>query len=88
MTQHLYLKLRLDPTPEQSVTLNKHFGCRRFVYNYYLSEKLNFYETRVKSVKHLSKDQHSVLQGYYTPVNLCVCDNTLVMHESICSKEQ
>ena len=51
MTQHIYLKLRLDPTPEQSVTLNKHFGCRRFVYNYYLNEKLNFYETRVKGIE-------------------------------------
>ena len=51
MTQHIYLKLRLKPTPEQSVTLNKHFGCRRFVYNYYLSEKLNFYETHVKGIE-------------------------------------
>ena len=51
MTQHLFLKLRFKPTPEQSVVLNKHFGCRRFVYNYYLSEKLNFYETRVKGVE-------------------------------------
>ena len=51
MTQHIYLKLRLDPTLEQSVTLNKHFGCRRFVYNYYLSEKLNFYETHVKGIE-------------------------------------
>ena len=51
MTQHLYLKLKLKPTQEQSVTLNKHFGCRRFVYNYYLSEKFNFYETRVKGIE-------------------------------------
>ena len=51
MTQHLYLKLRIQPTLEQSVTLNKHFGCRRFVYNYYLNEKLNFYETRVKGIE-------------------------------------
>ena len=51
MTQHIYLKLKLKPTLEQSVNLNKHFGCRRFVYNYYLNEKLNFYETRVKGVE-------------------------------------
>ena len=51
MTQHLYLKLKLKPTIEQSVTLNKHFGCCRFVYNYYLNERLNFYETRVKGVE-------------------------------------
>ena len=79
MIQHIGLKLHLDPTLEQSVTLNKHFGCRRFVYNYYLSEKLDFYETRVKSVKHLSKDQHSVIQEFETPV---------VIHETSCSKEQ
>ena len=51
MTEHFYLKLRLKPTVEQSIVLNKHFGCRRFVYNYYLNERLNFYETRVKGVE-------------------------------------
>ena len=51
MIKNITLKLRLDPTPEQSVTLNKHFGCRRFVYNYYLNERLNFYETRVKGIE-------------------------------------
>ena len=58
MTQHIYLKLKLKPTLEQSVNLNKHFGCRRFVYNYYLNEKLNFYETRVKGIedKNVRKD--------------------------------
>lgn len=50
MTKNITLKLRIKPTIEQSVTLNKHFGCRRFVYNYYLNEKLNFYETRVKGI--------------------------------------
>ena len=51
MNKNITLKLRLDPTPEQSVTLNKHFGCRRFVYNYYLNERLNFYETCVKGIE-------------------------------------
>ena len=33
---HKAFKFRLVPTPEQEVLLSKHFGCTRFVYNYFL----------------------------------------------------
>ncbi len=29
-------KLRLYPTDEQRISINKTLGCKRFVYNYYL----------------------------------------------------
>jgi putative transposase len=34
----------LLPTKEQQVLLNKHFGCVRFLYNYFLQEKITQYE--------------------------------------------
>jgi len=47
-------KYRLDPTKEQKVLLNKHLGCKRFIYNFFLNkrklaytennEKLNYYD--------------------------------------------
>lgn len=36
-------KFRLLPTKEQEVLLAKHFGCSRFIYNHFLSEKQKHY---------------------------------------------
>jgi putative transposase len=36
-------KFRLLPTKEQEVLLSKHFGCSRFIYNYFLLEKQKHY---------------------------------------------
>ena len=36
---HKAFKFRLLPTKEQEVLLAKHFGCVRFIYNHFLSEK-------------------------------------------------
>ena len=49
MTRHLGYKYRIYPTKEQACTLNQMFGCVRFVYNHYLTErtenpKLNYYD--------------------------------------------
>lgn len=38
-------KYRLQPTKEQEVLLNKHFGCSRFVWNWALGEKMKSYQT-------------------------------------------
>ena len=38
------LKLKLNPTTSQYSQFLKSFGCERFVYNFYLAEKNNFYE--------------------------------------------
>ena len=38
-------KYKLLPNEEQSVLLNKHFGSIRFIYNYFLNERKNEYES-------------------------------------------
>ena len=42
---HKALKVRLYPSEEQRVILNKTFGCCRVVYNERLSEHINYYNT-------------------------------------------
>jgi putative transposase len=37
-------KYQLEPTKEQEVLLNKHFGCSRFVWNWALGEKMKAYQ--------------------------------------------
>ena len=46
-------KYKLLPNQEQTILLNKHFGCARFVYNYYLNERKNEYETNKQSLNYL-----------------------------------
>ncbi len=41
--------LRLYPTDEQRKLINKTIGCTRFVYNYFLDEKINDYKVTGKS---------------------------------------
>lgn len=38
-------KYQLQPTKEQEVLFNKHFGCSRFVWNWALGEKMKAYQT-------------------------------------------
>ena len=42
---HKALKLRIYPSEEQKVILNKTFGCCRVVYNERLAEHINYYNT-------------------------------------------
>ena len=42
MVNYTY-KFRLYPTKEQETKLAKHFGCVRFVYNYFLNRRIKFY---------------------------------------------
>jgi putative transposase len=37
-------KFRLEPTQDQQVLLNKHFGSVRYVYNYFLNQRIEFYK--------------------------------------------
>ena len=37
-------KFRLYPNAEQEVLLSKHFGCSRFVFNYFLNERKEQYK--------------------------------------------
>jgi putative transposase len=42
-------KFRLYPNEEQEILLSKHFGCSRFVYNYFLNERKEQYQKDKKS---------------------------------------
>ena len=42
-------RFALLPTKEEEVLLNKHFGCVRYVYNHFLSERMNQYTESKKS---------------------------------------
>ena len=42
-------QFELEPTQEQKVLLDKHFGCIRYVYNYFLNERKEQYQTDKKS---------------------------------------
>jgi len=46
-------KYKLNPSEEQQTLLNKHFGCIRFVYNYFLNERKNEYETNKQSLTYV-----------------------------------
>jgi putative transposase len=42
-------KFELQPTQEQKVLLDKHFGCVRYVYNHFLNERKEQYQENNKS---------------------------------------
>ena len=63
---HKALKVRLYPSEEQKVILNKTFGCCRFVYNKYKEEKDNFYNENIKD-KNLSKKEIQELYKTFKP---------------------
>ena len=43
-------KFRLEPTQEQEILLNKHFGSVRYVYNYFLNQRKEEYLNNKKSL--------------------------------------
>lgn len=45
-------KYKLVPNKTQSILLNKHFGCVRFAYNYFLNERKKEYETNKQSLNY------------------------------------
>ena len=56
---HKSLKIRLYPTEDQKILLNKTFGCCRLLYNERLREHIDWYRVN----KDLSKDQRSKFKG-------------------------
>ena len=45
-------KYKLNPNDSQKVFLNKHFGCTRFIFNYYLNQRITEYQTNNKSLSY------------------------------------
>ena len=56
------LVVRLYPTEEQKIFLNKSFGCERLFYNYLLNEKNEFYKNEIEPIK---DDEIYIVQTYY-----------------------
>ena len=52
-------KYRLYPTKEQETLINKNIGCTRFVFNYFLNERINAYKNENKTLTY--KDNASSL---------------------------
>ncbi len=52
------IDLRIYPTSEQQVLINKTCGCVRWIYNYYLNERNEFYNNNIAG-KELTKQEKS-----------------------------
>ena len=59
---HKSLKIRLYPSEDQKILLNKTFGCCRLLYNERLAEHIEWYDQN----KDLPKDQRSKFKGTLT----------------------
>ncbi len=65
--KHLALKVKVYPTQEQAVLINKTLGCCRQVYNTMLASRLDFYDKNIKD-KELSKAEKSeIYKSYKAP---------------------
>ena len=63
---HKSLKVRLYPTKDQSILLNKTFGSYRFVYNKHKEERDNFYNENIRD-KNLSKEEIKEIYKTFKP---------------------
>ena len=63
---HKSLKVRLYPTENQEILINKAFGCCRFVYNRHKEERDTFYNENIKD-KNLSKKEVQELYKTFKP---------------------
>lgn len=62
--QNLALKLKLNPTSEQKSFLDQSFGCVRFIYNFYLSERNNFYNNTIRPLGDDKKARNAVWKTF------------------------
>ena len=56
--QHRALKLRIYPNPEQTILINKTFGCCRQIYNNRLFERNEFYQNVIKNESDKNKQKN------------------------------
>ena len=72
-TVHKSYRFKIFPTREQEILLAKHFGCCRFVFNRFLEQRQQAYQTEKKSLDYydnakaltaLKKEEEYVCKGY------------------------
>lgn len=54
-------KFRIYPNTEQQILIQKTFGCTRFVYNYFLAQRISEYNTSGKSSTRFQQDKSLTL---------------------------
>src|SRR5574344_1948460 len=67
---HKSLKLRIYPTEEQLIIINKTFGCCRLVYNERLQEKNEFYIENILPISKENKAERNKKYKEYKPSDL------------------
>ena len=45
-------KYRIYPNKKQEIIINKNIGCTRFIFNHYLSERIDSYKSEQKSLSY------------------------------------
>ncbi|KUO49285.1 MAG: transposase [Desulfitibacter sp. BRH_c19] len=48
-------KIRIYPNKEQIQTIEKTFGCSRFIYNYFLAQRIDLYKNQGKSIGYIDQ---------------------------------
>ena len=69
-TFHKSLKIRVYPTKEQEVLINKTFGCCRLVYNERLQERNEFYIDHILNIPKENKSERLAEYKKFKPENL------------------
>lgn len=69
-TFHKSLKIRIYPTKEQELLINKTFGCCRFVYNERLQERNEFYIDHILNIPKENKSERLAEYKKFKPENL------------------
>lgn len=75
MKTQIALKVRLYPDSQQSILMNKTFGCCRKVYNMLLADRISFYEANIEG-KNLTKEDKGKIYASYKPLT-----ETMLRHE-------
>jgi len=65
--KNLALKVRIYPTQEQSVLINKTLGCCRQVYNIMLASRLDFYDRNIKDRELTRQEKTAIYKSYKAP---------------------
>ena len=65
-TQHRALKLRIYPTKEQEILINKTFGCCRQIYNNRLFERNEFYQNVIKNESDKNKQKELWKKAHFS----------------------